>query len=355
MCIALDEARRGVGRTSPNPAVGAILVKGGRVVSRGHHRKAGSAHAEVVAIDAAGPRARGADLYTTLEPCDHFGRTPPCTQAILQAGVRRVVYASSDPNPLVNGRGLRRLARAGVKVIGGVLSAEADRLNRPFFKLIRERRPYVTLKVAATLDGQIATASGDSRWVSGPEARRRVHELRDRVDAVLVGAGTVERDNPRLTTRLPGGGGRNPCRVVVDSRLRTSPRRKLFTKGSGTRVVVATLARATSPKARRLAAAGAEVWTLPARKGRVDLRALVARLGREGYAHLLVEGGAEVFGAFLEGKLADELWLFVAPKLAGAGLGWAGGPAVKAMEKARAVKSLCCERVGDDLLVRADL
>jgi diaminohydroxyphosphoribosylaminopyrimidine deaminase/5-amino-6-(5-phosphoribosylamino)uracil reductase len=356
MRIALDEAKKGVGRTSPNPAVGAILVKGGRVLARGWHKKAGTPHAEVVAIEGAGPRARGADLYSTLEPCDHFGRTPPCTQAILDAGVRRVFFASSDPNPLVNGRGLKRLSRAGVFVRGGVLAAEADRLNRPFFKLIREGRPFVTLKAAVTLDGKLATATGDSRWVTGEKARAKVHELRDQVDAVLVGANTVERDDPRLTTRLPRGGGRDPMRVVVDSHLRTSSKRKLFSSKSKARVVVATLEAETSAKAKKLIAAGAEVWRLPARGGKVDLSALLARLAKEGCAHLLVEGGAQVFEELLKRRLADELWLFVAPKLVGStGLSWAGDLGVRAMQRALTVKGFGYELYGDDLLIRAGL
>jgi diaminohydroxyphosphoribosylaminopyrimidine deaminase/5-amino-6-(5-phosphoribosylamino)uracil reductase len=219
MRLALREARRGLGRTSPNPAVGALLVKGGRIVGRGHHVQAGAPHAEVMAIRDAAARARGADLYTTLEPCDHVGRTPPCSLAILEAGVRRVFSGSADPNPRVNGRGIRRLRRAGVEVETGVLREDCDALNEPWFRFITTGRPHVTLKVAATLDGRIATASGDSRWVTGPEARAHVHRLRDAVDAVLVGAGTARADDPRLTARLPGGRGCDPIRVVLDSRL----------------------------------------------------------------------------------------------------------------------------------------
>lgn len=354
MRIALEEAARGVGRTSPNPAVGAILVKGGRVIGRGHHRKAGTPHAEVIAIESAGARARGADLYTTLEPCDHFGRTPPCTRAILEAGVRRVFFASSDPNPLVDGRGVARLRRAGVLVRGGVLADEADRLNRPFFKYVRTGLPYVTLKAAITLDGKIATATGDSRWVTGARARELVHGLRDRADAVLVGANTVERDDPRLTARLPGA--RDPVRVVVDSRLRSSPRRKVYAQRSDARTIVATLRPERGAAARRLTEAGAQVWTLPEDGGRVDLDALLRRLAGEGLLHVLVEGGAEIFSSFLTARLADELLLFVAPKLVGeSGLTWAGDLGVEAMAKAVRVGALTVERVGEDLLLRAEL
>lgn len=354
MRMAVEEAQRGVGRTHPNPAVGALLVKGGRVISRGFHRRAGTSHAEVVAIEAAGSQARGADLYTTLEPCDHYGRTPPCTQAILEAGVRRVIYASSDPNPLVNGRGLSRLASAGVQVVGGVLRAEADRLNRPFFKFVRRGLPFVTLKAACTLDGKLASGSGDARWVTGTEARARVQELRNRVDAVLVGANTVERDDPRLTVRIRGG--RDPVRVVVDSHLRTSPSSKIYRQRSRAKTIIATLESESSARGRRLAAGGAALWTLNSRRGQVDLRALMKRLAQEGHLHVLVEGGAEVFSSFLREGLADELLLFIAPKLVGAeGLTWSGGLGVRKMAQAMALGPPEIERLGPDLLLRFEL
>jgi len=354
MRIALEEAARGVGRTSPNPAVGAILVKGGRIVARGYHRKAGTAHAEVVALEAAGPRAQGADLYTTLEPCDHWGRTPPCSRAILQAGVRRVICASSDPNPLVNGKGVARLRRAGVEVVTGVLRAEADALNRPFFKWVTQKRPYVTLKAAVTLDGKIASGAGDSRWITGQQARLLVHGLRDKVDAVLVGANTVREDDPRLTTRLPGGAGRDAARVVVDSRLRLRPGHAVFSTRSGARVVVATTLRADSRRAKAVAARGVEVWTVKARRGQVDLGALLKRLGAEGMLHVLVEGGARVFGSALVDGLWDELWVFVAPKLVGArGLTWSGELPVRRMAEALAVGELKIQKVGQDVLLTA--
>ncbi|MBI3186171.1 MAG: bifunctional diaminohydroxyphosphoribosylaminopyrimidine deaminase/5-amino-6-(5-phosphoribosylamino)uracil reductase RibD [Myxococcales bacterium] len=354
MRLALEEAERGLGRTHPNPAVGAVLVKGGRVIARGHHRRAGAPHAEVVAIEAAGPRARGADLYSTLEPCDHFGRTPPCTQAILEAGVRRVVYASADPNPLVDGRGVARLRRAGVEVLGGVLREEADALNLPFLKFMRTGLPFVTLKAAATLDGKIASVSGDARWVTGKEARSYVHRLRDQVDAVLVGAGTVERDDPRLTARLPDGG-RNPSRVVVDSHLRTSPSRRVYAQRSG-KTIVATVERPEHPRARRLTAAGAEVWTVRARRGRVDLEELLRALACFGALHVLVEGGAEVFSSFLRDGLADRLLLFIAPKLLGAGgLCWSGELGIRKMSEALELPPPEVEVHGRDLLLRFEL
>jgi diaminohydroxyphosphoribosylaminopyrimidine deaminase / 5-amino-6-(5-phosphoribosylamino)uracil reductase len=354
MNIALEEAVRGLGRTHPNPVVGAILVKNGRVVARGYHPHAGAAHAEVEAIEAAGPRARGADLYTTLEPCDHWGRTGPCSVAIIESGIRRVVCASFDPNPLVNGKGLARLRRHGVEVMTGVLREKADALNRPFFKFMRTGMPWVTLKAAVTLDGKLATGTGDSRWVTGEAARVLVHTLRDRADVVLVGANTVIADDPRLTTRLRGGRGRDATRVVVDSHLRVPLSKKVFHLNSNAPTIVATVEEASSPRARRLAACGAHVWTVRSRGGRVDVKALLRRLAKEGRLHVLVEGGAEIFATLLREKLADELVLFVAPKVVGRnGLSWVGDLGVKEMERALEVGVHEVERVGRDVMIRA--
>ena len=347
MRLALREARRGLGRTSPNPAVGAVLVKGGRVVGRGHHARAGAPHAEVMAIRQAGARAAGADLYTTLEPCDHFGRTPPCTRAILEAGVRRVYSGSSDPNPRVNGRGIRRLRRAGVDVEAGVLRDACDALNEPWFHFITRGRPQVTLKVAATLDGRIATPGGDSRWVTGPEARAEVHRLRNAVDAVLVGAGTARADDPRLTARIPGGGGRDPVRVVLDSRLTLPRTLRLFRQRSAAPTVVAHVGGEPPSRPPR----GVEYLRCRARRGRVDLADLLDRLGKRGVTTLLVEGGAEVAGALLEAGLVDRLLLFVAPVVAGAGLPWAQGKGVRRMADALPVHGLEVRRLGRDLLL----
>lgn len=347
MRLALREAERGLGRTSPNPAVGAVLVKGGRVVARGHHSRAGGPHAEVVAIRAAGARARGADLYTTLEPCDHFGKTPPCSMAILEAGVRRVFVGSSDPNPLVNGKGIERLRRAGVEVVERVLGAECDALYAHWVTYIREGRPFVTLKAAVTLDGRIATRTGDARWVTGEEARRWVHRLRDRVDAVLVGAGTARTDDPRLTTRLEGGRGRDPLRVVLDTELSLPPRLALLRPRS----TAPTLVAHASARSRRVAP-GVELLRCRRGKGGLDLRDLLAKLAARGVTHLLVEGGARVHARFLEEGLVDRMAVFVAPRLAGADgvpLAALAGPA--RMADTLRLVDLHVERLGDDVLV----
>jgi diaminohydroxyphosphoribosylaminopyrimidine deaminase/5-amino-6-(5-phosphoribosylamino)uracil reductase len=354
---ALGLAAHGLGRTRPNPAVGALIVKDGQVVGRGFHARAGGPHAEVVALGEAGGRARGADLYTTLEPCDHFGKTPPCSLAILEAGIARVFSASADPNPLVRGRGLRRLKRAGVEVHTGVLAEEADAINRPFFKHIRTRLPYVMLKLAVTLDGRLATEDGDSRWVSSPAARAWVHGQRNIFDAVMVGVETALADDPQLTTRMAKGSGRDPRRIVLDSGLRVSPRQRLFRLKSAERTLVVCGPRAPVARERALTARGAEVWRMPVdRKGRLQLRALLSQLGEVGLQSVLVEGGATLGTALVREGLVDELALFVAPKLLGApGRPWLEGLGVSRMADAWPVEDLSVERVGEDFLFRARL
>ncbi|HEY6002899.1 MAG TPA: bifunctional diaminohydroxyphosphoribosylaminopyrimidine deaminase/5-amino-6-(5-phosphoribosylamino)uracil reductase RibD, partial [Anaeromyxobacter sp.] len=306
----------------------------------------GGPHAEVVAIRAAGARARGADLYTTLEPCDHYGKTPPCSIAVLEAGVKRVFVGSSDPNPLVNGKGLARLRGAGVEVVGGVLRGECDALNAHWFRFIRDRRPYVTLKAAVTLDGRMATRTGDSRWVTGEEARRWVHRLRDRVDAVLVGAGTARADDPRLTVRLPGGRGRDPIRVVLDTDLSLPAGLRLFHARSSAPTLVAH----ASTRARRLGP-GVELLRCRRGEGGVDLPDLLAKLAARGVTHLLVEGGARVHSRFLEAGLVDRVAIFVAPKLAGDdGVPLFAGRGPERMADALQLEEVRVERVGDDVL-----
>lgn len=339
MALALIEARKGLGRTAPNPAVGAVVVRGTAVVGLGHHVQAGAPHAEIVALRAAGVKAKGATLYVTLEPCNHQGRTPPCSEAILAAGLARVVYASDDPNPRVSGRGAARLRRAGVRVDGHVLQTEAHRLNRAWFHFITSGVPFVTLKVATTMDGRLASASGDSRWVTGPAARALVHKLRDEVDAVLVGAGTVLADDPELTARGPGL--RSPLRVILDGKLRTRATAKVFRPGH---LLFTATAVATGDSR--------TVERLGGRGGRFSLVHVLRKLGERGVVHLLVEGGAEVFSAFLEAGLWDELQLFVAPKLAGPqGLPWFVGKSAPRLRDALVLGRFVPQAVGDDALL----
>lgn len=347
---ALDEARKALGRTHPNPVVGAVLVRGGRVVATGYHARAGAPHAEAVVLAKAGARAKGATLYSTLEPCNHHGRTPPCTEAIIAAGVARVVYASADPNPLVNGRGHRRLLEAGVEVERGLLREDADALNRPFFKAVTAGLPWVTLKAGVTLDGKLAAADGRSKWITSDVARARAHRLRDEVDVVAVGVGTVLRDDPLLTARIPEG--RNPVRLILDSALRTPPRAKILDV-SEARTIVATVTSVEHRRARALLRRGVEVWPLPARGGRVALRPLLKRLVAEGLLHLLVEGGAQVHASFLSQRLADAVTLFVAPKLFGhGGLTWSGDLGRRGPGSHVALRGLTAEPLGEDLLLQ---
>lgn len=350
---ALGEARRGVGRTSPNPPVGAVVVKDGWIIGRGYHARVGLPHAEVGALAEAGEAARGADLYVTLEPCDHYGRTPPCTRAILEAGIARVFFGAADPNPEVNGKGMRRLKRGGVVVHRGVLGEACEALVRPYVKRVRTGLPWLTLKAAASLDGRIATAKGDSRWVTGPAARARVHVLRDQADAVLVGRATAALDDPRLTTRLPGGGGRDPLRVVVDSGLSLPTTLALFNQRSSARTVVATLADPDGRKARALTARGVEIWKLRAAGGGVSPRALLQRLASAGVNHVLCEGGGQLAGSLLAAGLVDELQLFLAPKLVGSdGRPWLGPLGLRRMAQAPVLRELSVEPVDGDWLLR---
>jgi diaminohydroxyphosphoribosylaminopyrimidine deaminase/5-amino-6-(5-phosphoribosylamino)uracil reductase len=351
---ALEEARRGLGRTHPNPCVGALVVKDGKVVGRGHHAQAGAAHAEVVALAEAGALSAGADLYTTLEPCDHWGRTPPCSRAILDAGVARVVAASADPNPLVDGKGLARLRTAGVEVWTGVLHAEAEALNRPFFKSMRTGLPYLTLKVAATLDGKLAAASGDSKWVTGEAARAEVHQLRSQVDAVLVGGGTVRQDDPALTARLPDGNGHQPLRVLLDTEGRLPLTARVFQQADPQRTVVVSAEDSSLAAAARLLSTGARVWGVPRASFGLELTAVLRRLVEDGALHVLVEGGARLFASLLAARLPDELVLYLAPKLLGEdGLSWLGPLGLSRMGEALEVAVDEVTRVGSDVRVKA--
>lgn len=352
MRTAVEEAKRALGRTHPNPAVGAVIVKKGRVIATGYHAKAGTPHAEVVALAQAGKQARGATLYSTLEPCNHFGRTPPCTEAIISAGIKTVVFGSSDPNPLVNGKGKARLKRAGIEVVSGVLAAETDALNEPFFKAVTTGLPWVTLKAGVTLDGKLATASGESKWITSQRSRDAAHHLRDRADAVLVGATTVDNDDPELTTRIAGG--RNAIRVVFDPRLSTDPAAKIYRCGEGLRTIVVTLESPGSRRAKKYSARGVEVWQVAGEGRRFALEPLLRQMVKAGILHLLVEGGANVHASFLEAGLADELVLFVAPKLFGhSGVTWSGLLDVPSPAKAVQLQSLRSEQIGEDVMLVA--
>ncbi|MBX3324269.1 MAG: bifunctional diaminohydroxyphosphoribosylaminopyrimidine deaminase/5-amino-6-(5-phosphoribosylamino)uracil reductase RibD [Nitrospira sp.] len=362
MTLALRLAAKGQGTTSPNPMVGAVVVKQGRIVGQGFHLRPGTPHAEILALQRAGAQARGAVLYVTLEPCCHLKkRTPPCVPEILRAGVSRVVIAMPDPNPAVKGKGVAALRRAGLFVTVGMARTEAENLNRAYGHWMKTGRPYVTLKAGITLDGQLATASGESRWITGELSRREVHQLRGRMDAVLVGMGTVLIDNPALTARLGVGleklAPRQPLRIVLDSRLRTPLKARVLAHQDKAKTMIATTAAAPAARRSVMQTKGIEVLTLPAVHGRVSLPALLKELGRRGVTSLLVEGGGEVNAAMLKGKLVDHVCLYMAPLLLGGqnAKGLIGGESPARLASAIALRHVVTRLVGHDLVVEGDL
>lgn len=354
MSRALQLARRALGRTSPNPSVGAVIVKHGRVIAEGYHRRAGAPHAEVEALRRAGSRARGGTLYVTLEPCNHTGRTPPCCQAIIAAGISRVVAATRDPNPLTNGRGFAALRRAGIEVRTGVLARDAERLNEPFQKVMTSGLPFVIAKVGQSLDGKIATRTGESRWITSPAARRLAHRLRSQVDAILVGANTVLQDDPLLTVRGALHRAGRPMRIIVDSRLRTPVTARCVVTRSPAPLLIATTVRSAT-KQQAFARRGVEVLPLPGRQGRVPLRELCRALVRRGIHSVLIEGGGEVLASAFAERLVDRIVFFVAPILIGGRLAPSalGGLGVGRLARAIHLEDMVCYRVGPDLCVEA--
>ena len=278
MRIALQLAKKAEGRTDPNPLVGSLVVKNNRIVGRGYHKMCGLPHAEVNAIRTAGPRAKGATLYVTLEPCGHFGRTPPCTDAIIKSGIKRVVIAMRDPNAINNGRGIAKLKRSGIKITFGVLEDDARSMNPAYIKFITRSMPYVTLKIAESLDGKIATKTGDSKWITSAPSRRYVHDLRSKVGAVMVGVNTLVKDDPLLTSRIRGR--KEPVRIVVDSTLKTPLRSRIFSNLDRSPVIIATIKGHPAGRLKKYELAGAEVLQVRSRKGRVDLKDLLKALGR---------------------------------------------------------------------------
>ena len=347
---ALRIAEYARGRTSPNPLVGAVIVRDGAIVASGWHRAAGEPHAEIHALRMAGELARGATLYVTLEPCAHHGRTGPCAEAVIAAGLARVVVALSDPNPLVAGRGIHLLTAAGIEVTTGVCEDEARRQNEIFLKWVTTKRPFVTLKTAMTLDGKIASHTGASRWITGAAARARVHAYRNEYDAILVGIGTVLADDPSLTTRLEHGTGKNPLRIVLDSEARTPLDAKLVADGAAPTIIVVS-ERADHRRVNLLRACGAEVVTLGAQ--RVDIAALLDYLGARDITSLFVEGGAAVNWSLLAGGSVDKVHAFIAPMLMGGETAKTpiGGTGFDSPQTALRLRDVTVEQLGADILV----
>lgn len=355
MSKALKLAALGRGSTSPNPLVGAIVIQRDKIIGKGYHQKAGTPHAELFALQEAGELAEGSTLYVTLEPCCHYGRTPPCTEAIIKAGIKRVVVAVLDPNPLVAGKGVRRLREAGIEVQVGVLEEEAERLNEAFFKYIRMRKPFVTLKAAMSLDGKIATSTGDSRWITGEDARLYVQQLRVESDAIMVGIGTVLADDPLLTVRLPGES-KKPLRVILDSSLCLPEDSKLVQTAREVPVIVAAVrGKYQEQKRVLLEQQGVEVWDFPGVDGRVNLENVLEELGKREVVALLLEGGGTLNSSFLEGGLVDKFILFLAPLIIGGrdAPGAFGGAGYPRLKDALGLGNLGIERIGRDLMVTA--
>ncbi len=348
---ALELAERGRGGVEPNPLVGAVVVRGGQAVGEGWHQRYGQAHAEVIALAAAGGDARGATLYVTLEPCCHHGKTPPCTEAIVRAGVTRVVAAMSDPFPEVAGKGADQLRQAGVAVEFGVGEAAARRLNAPYLTLLATTIPYVHAKWAMTLDGKIATRAGDSKWVSNEASRRRSHALRGRMDAVIVGVGTALADDPQLTARPPGP--RTAVRIVLDSKCRLPAGSVLARTARDAPTLVAATAEAPAERVAGLRALGCEVLTPASAGGRTDVKALLAELGRRRMTNVLIEGGAGALGAFLDAEVIDEVHVFIAPILAGGAEARTavGGRGVEKIAEALRLAETRVETIDGDVLV----
>jgi diaminohydroxyphosphoribosylaminopyrimidine deaminase/5-amino-6-(5-phosphoribosylamino)uracil reductase len=348
---ALALAKKGLGTTYPNPAVGCVIVKNGTIVGEGWHKRAGGHHAEVHALEMAGSQASGADVYVTLEPCSHTGKTPPCSQALIRAGVKRVVAGMSDPNPQVNGGGLLALQGAGIETLCGVLEEECRSINRPFLKFITTGQPYVTYKCAMTMDGKIASVTGDSRWISCPASRRIVHRMRADSDAIMVGVDTIISDNPQLTVRHVKGS--DPLRVIVDSTLRTPESVAILSGSMAGGTMIATTETNSRVHARYLKS-GARILVCSSENGRVDLRDLWNKLGTLGIHSLLLEGGSRLAGEALRHGLVDQCVFFYAPKVIGSD-GFSPFAITGTTDMARSIMfhDLSMRRVGVDIMVTA--
>jgi len=348
---ALLLAAGGRGKTSPNPMVGAVIAKDDKIIASDYHRKAGEPHAEVLALKKAGTKARGATLYVNLEPCCHSQKkTPPCTKAIIKAGIKEVIIAMIDPNPEVSGRGIEELKKAGIKTRIGIMEKEAKRLNEVFIKYITRKEPFVILKIAQSMDGKIATAGGESRWITGEEARRYVHKLRNEVDAILVGIGTVIKDNPSLDCRIKGG--RNPYRIIVDSSLQIPADAKVL-KHRDNKTIIATTEKANREKIKFLSSRGNKILIIKEKNGKVDLESLMKKLGEMEITSVMIEGGSSINASALSCNIVDKVIFFIAPKIIGGtdAISSVGGKSPPLLKNAIKIKDLTSKTIGEDILL----
>ena len=354
MLKALSLAKRAKGFTSPNPCVGAVVVKNGIIIGQGYHRKAGGPHAEVEALDDAGPKAAGATLYVTLEPCHHFGKTPPCTHKIMGSNIKKVVVGCKDPNPFVGGGGIRFLEENGIEVISGVLEEEAETLIEDFIWYVRnDKTPFVILKTASTLDGRTATHTGDSKWITGRASRAFVHQIRHETDAILIGSGTLHSDNPSLTARIEGVETRDPARIILDTHLTIKENAQVLTQASKARTIIVTHTEAPAEKRAILEKKGVEIMDVRLKDKRLDLHELMIKLGQMSFLSVLIEGGGTVAGAALRAGIVNKLLLFMAPRILGGSDGkpMFEGRGPELIKDALELKKLSLTRLENDILV----
>ncbi len=347
--LAIKLAEKGKGYTSPNPLVGALVVKRGQIVGKGYHKKCGCDHAEVIAIKDAGKKAMGGTLYVTLEPCSHWGKTPPCTEKIIESGIREVIIGMKDPNPIIEG--YKELKFRGLKTKIGILEKECKKLNEPYIKWIKTKLPFVIVKAAMSLDGKIATRTGDSKYITGGEARKLVHQLRAELDAVMVGINTVLKDNPQLTPRLVSGP--EPIKVIVDSKLRIPPKANVLK--NPTKAIIATSKKAPKTKIKQFQQKGVKVLIAPLKKGKIDLEKLMQELGRLEITSLMIEGGAELNADAIRSGIVDKVLFFIAPGFIGEGLGAVGDLGIKKVDKKINLKNMSTRKIGKDILVEGYL
>ena len=351
--LAIEIAKKGIGSVSPNPLVGCVIVKNNKIIGAGYHQKFGGNHAEINAINDAKENVEGSTLYINLEPCSHHGKTPPCVNKIIEKKIKKVVIGTLDMNPLVSGQGIKKLKAAGTEVKVGVLENECINLNKFFFKFITKKIPYVTLKAAQTADGRIAGKDGESKWISSLTARKYVHSLRGKYDALLVGAGTVLKDDPRLTVRLTEG--RNPKRVVLDTNLKIKSGYKIFTNNGDKKLILVTSKKnnsAKNGKIRKILSTGAQIiFVKESRNRKLNLKAVLKELGKLQIASVLVEGGSEIYTSFIKENLFDDIKLIVSPKLLGCGLPLVSSLGIKSVKKSIKLKVGSLEKIGDDVLI----
>ena len=349
MRMAIRLARKGIGKTSPNPMVGAVIVKEGKVIGQGYHKKCGDNHAEINAINSVKGGIRGSTFYITLEPCSHYGRTPPCVDTLIKKGLRRVVVGTLDPNPEVNGKGIKILRSKGIKVDVGILDTECRKLNECYFKYIKTGIPYITVKYAQTLDGRIATKTGDSQWISSEASRKYVHNLRAINDCIMVGAGTIAADNPQLTVRHVKG--KNPLRIIVDSKLRIPIKSSVLKDKDSHLTIVATTSKAPATKITAIKKLGVEVLVVKKEKnGKVSLSSLLKELGKKEIMSVLVEGGSEVVTSLLKVNLVDKMIIPISPRIIGKGLEAIGDLNINKISNAIKFSSFKTMKKGDDLI-----